>query len=264
MLPIIICDDQKEYRNYLKKLIEGYILIEELDMKVALSVDRPDAVLQYIAQAVPPYLYFLDIDLKGNTCSGIHLAQEIRKFDPRGFIVFITAHGEFSYMTFQYRVEAMDYILKDQPDAVPDRIRQCLFHARDLFSSANNDLHKVISLPEGEKVLLIRQDDVLCLHASHIAHKIEIITCEGIYEQAASLKDMMLLLDDKFFCCHKSWIINTAHIRQLDKKRRVAILENSTECPVSFRKMGPLLELLSGKIIAKNPKCPVPYSSVKR
>lgn len=249
MLPVIICEDQKEYRNYLEGLIKKHILIEELDMEVVLSVDNPDAVLHYIAQASPPFLYFLDIDLKDDSCSGIHLAQKIRKLDPRGFIVFITVHSEFSYMTFQYRVEAMDYILKDHPEAVPGRIRQCLFHARDLFSSANNRIHKVISLPIGEKILLIRQDDILCLHASQAAHKIEIITLDGLYEQTASLKDMMVLLDDKFFCCHRSWIINTAHIRELDRKRRVVILGNSMECPVSFRKLGALSELLSGRTL---------------
>lgn len=248
MLPIIVCDDQKEYRNYLKEMIEKFILIEGLDMEVVLSVGGPDAVLRYITQNPPPFLYFLDIDLKVNSCSGINLAQEIRRLDPRGFIVFITAHGEFSYMTFQYRVEAMDYILKDHPETVPGRIKQCLFYAKDLFSSANNEIHKVISLPIGEKILLIKQDDILCLHASQAAHKIEIITCEGIYEQSTSLKDMLALLDSKFFSCHKSWIINTTYIRQLDKKKRIVILENNMECPVSFRKMGALLELLPNRL----------------
>lgn len=244
MLPVIICDDQKQHRNYLEGLIAKFILIEELDMKVVFSDHDPAAVLHYITQNPPPFLYFLDMDLKDKSYSGISLAQEIRKFDPRGFIVFITAHSEFSHMTFQYRVEAMDYILKDQPQTVPDRVRQCLLHAKELFSSTNNEIHKVISVPIGEKILLIKQDDILCLHASQAAHKIEIITYEGIYEQTSSLKDMMELLDDKFFSCHKSWIVNIAYIKQINKKKRVVILENNMECPVSFRRMGALLELL--------------------
>ena len=135
--------------------------------------------------------------------------------DPRGFIVFITAHGELSHMTFQYCIEAMDYIVKDYPERIPDRIKQCLFHAKDLISSKNNTIHKVISLTFGEnkmlifrketghsilfakmtvrrflstwisltfgeKVLLIKQEDLLCLHASQSAHKIKIYTNEGI------------------------------------------------------------------------------------
>lgn len=48
--------------------------------------------------------------------NGFELAQEIRKFDPRGFIIFITTHAELSYMTFTYKVEALDYIIKDDID----------------------------------------------------------------------------------------------------------------------------------------------------
>ena len=247
MLPIIICDDQIEHRNYIKELVEKYILIEELDMKIMLSVGNPQAVIQYVSQAAPPFLYLLDVDLKDDSCSGITLAQKIRMLDPRGFIVFITAHGELSHMTFQYCIEAMDYIVKDYPERIPDRIKQCLFHAKDLISSKNNTIHKVISLTFGEKVLLIKQEDLLCLHASQSAHKIKIYTNEGIYEQSTSLKDIMQQLDDRFLLCHKSWIINTEYIKQVDKKRRTVILANSMECPVSFRKMSILLSRLSNK-----------------
>lgn len=76
MLPIIICDDQIEHRNYIKELVEKYILIEELDMKIMLSVGNPQAVIQYVSQSAPPFLYFLDVDLKDDSCSGITLAQK--------------------------------------------------------------------------------------------------------------------------------------------------------------------------------------------
>ena len=62
MLPIIICDDQIEHRNYIKELVEKYILIEELDMKIMLSVGNPQAVikrrflLRYNPGAKNPYV----------------------------------------------------------------------------------------------------------------------------------------------------------------------------------------------------------------
>ena len=242
MLPIIICDDQEEYRAYLENLIKKHICIEELDMDVVLSAGKPDAVLHYISENRTPFLYFLDVDLKDNSCSGIDLASQIRKHDPRGFIVFITVHNELSHMTFQYRVEAMDYIVKDDSENVPDRIKQCLLHARELFSSKSNEVHKTIRLNVGEKVLFFRQEDIVCIQASSNAHKIRIFTHEGIYEQAGSLREMAEQLDENFLHCHKSCIINTAYIKQIDKKRRSVILSNGMECPVSFRRMKALSE----------------------
>lgn len=245
MLPVIICDDQDEYRNTLEKIIKNYILIEALDMDVVLSTGNGSSVLDYISQSASPFLYFLDVDLKDESCSGIDLAQKIRKLDPRGFIVFITVHSELSYMTFQYCIEAMDYIVKDYPETVPERVRQCLFHAKDLFSSTQNSIHKTISIPIGEKILLVKQDDILCLQASQASHKITVFTHEGVYEQATSLKDMVTLLGDQFFFCHKSCIINTTYIKLFDKKKRTVTLENNMKCPVSFRKTRSLSEFLS-------------------
>ncbi len=242
MLPIIICDDQDEYRTYLEETINKFICIEELDMKVVLSARTAEQVLNHIAENPTPFLYFLDVDLKANAYGGMELAAQIRKHDPRGFIVFITVHSELSHMAFQYRVEAMDYILKDEPQRIPWRIKQCLLHAGELFSSGKNDIHKAICVNIGQKTLFLRQEAILCIQASSSAHKIKIFTKEGAYEQSGSLKEMAVQLNEQFLLCHKSWIVNTAHIRQFDKKRRILILSDGMECPVSFRRIKAFFE----------------------
>ncbi len=243
MLPILICDDQKEYRTYLEKLIKNNICIEELDMQIVLSTDRPDSVLRYISENSPPFLYFLDVDLKDDACSGIELARMIRKYDPRGFIVFITVHSEFSVMTFQYRVEAMDYILKDIPEEIPSRINQCLLYAKELFSSKNNDIHKTIRLNIGEKILLLKQENIICLQTLPNSHKIRIFTSEGIYEQIGSLREMAETLNENFLLCHKSYLINKHHIQKIDRRQHTVTLSTGIECPVSFRKMKTILSV---------------------
>ena len=73
------------------------------------------SLLEKIKETGEVGIYFLDIDLKTDM-TGLTLAQEIRKYDPRGFIIFITTHSEMSYMTFIYKLEALDFILKDDPE----------------------------------------------------------------------------------------------------------------------------------------------------
>ena len=75
--------------------------------------------------------------------NGMKLAQQIRLFDPRGFIVFISAHSELSYMTFQYWVEAMDFVLKDNPAEVKVKIRECLLNAMESYMLRNNKAHSL-------------------------------------------------------------------------------------------------------------------------
>ena len=47
--------------------------------------------------------------------NGIKLGSEIRKYDPIGNIIFVTSHSELTYLTFVYKVSAMDFIFKDDP-----------------------------------------------------------------------------------------------------------------------------------------------------
>lgn len=107
MLSIFVCEDNNEQREKFTKIIQNLILIENFDMELKLSTSKPDDILDYLAENDVSGLYFLDIDLK-SSINGIELASMIRQYDPRGFIVFITTHSEMSYLTFIYKVEAMD------------------------------------------------------------------------------------------------------------------------------------------------------------
>lgn len=112
MLPVFICEDNRMQRERLTKYIEDYIMVEHFDMKLELSTGDPFELVSRMPTHQGMGLYFLDIDLGQPDMNGFELAQEIRKFDPRGFIIFITTHAELSYMTFTYKVEALITLLK--------------------------------------------------------------------------------------------------------------------------------------------------------
>ena len=103
MIDVYICEDIKEQRDILAHYVKAAILIQEYDMKLRISTDKPKELIEQLKQSKNTGLYFLDIDLKSNK-NGIVLAKEIREYDPRGFIVFVTSHSEMSYITFQYKV----------------------------------------------------------------------------------------------------------------------------------------------------------------
>ena len=110
MLKIFVCEDNIEQKEKLKNIIENIILIENYDMNLELATGDPHKILNYLKSTETSGIYFLDVDLHCDI-NGIQLAEQIRKYDPRGFIIFITTHAEMSYLTFIYKVEAMDYII---------------------------------------------------------------------------------------------------------------------------------------------------------
>lgn len=110
MLPIYICEDNSVQLSYFEKIINNYLLMEELDMEIVCATTSPEEILKVQSRFHGIGLYFLDIELNSDM-DGFGLAEEIRKKDPRGYIVFITTHSELSYLSFERHVEAMDYIL---------------------------------------------------------------------------------------------------------------------------------------------------------
>ena len=100
MLDIFVCEDNAVQRQAIVQIIQNTVLIEELDIQLVLNTGDPYVLLEKIKTSQNTGIYFLDIDL-GSDLNGMQLAKQIRLFDPRGFIIFITAHSELSYMTFQ-------------------------------------------------------------------------------------------------------------------------------------------------------------------
>ena len=148
MLSIFVCEDHDAQRQTIVRIIQNTILMEELDMQLVLDAGDPYMLLDQVKTSQNTGVYFLDIDLNSDM-NGLKLAQQIRLFDPRGFIIFITAHSELSYMTFQYRVEAMDFVLKDNPAEAKVKIRECLLNAMERYTLQTNKTHKAYTIEAG-------------------------------------------------------------------------------------------------------------------
>ena len=141
MLKIYICEDEYYQKIYLEKIITRVISSENYDMEISLITNNPHTLLDHIKDTKHTGIYFLDTHFKSKI-KGIELAKKIRDYDPRCFIVFITADKSMSYLTFLHKVEAMDYILKDDFTNLPFRIKDCLHNAYTKYSSKNNKLKK--------------------------------------------------------------------------------------------------------------------------
>lgn len=243
MLPIYICEDDETQLNYLKKLINNTILIESLDATVACATTAPKQLLSYLTKHNTPALYFLDVELN-DSLDGFMLAKEIRSLDPRGFIVFITTHSELSHLAFKYKVEAMDYLIKDNRSELPDRVRECIFNAFDLYTASTNTVQKAIALKVEDRMISLKLEEIYSIETSTKAHRIRIHKKNGYTELFYSLRSISPLLDDSFFQCHKSCIINLSHVKEVDKKNYMVIFENGRTSPVATRLLQPLLNRL--------------------
>lgn len=236
MLDIFVCEDNVIQRQAIVQTIQNTILIEELDMQLVLDTGDPYALLEILKTNLNTGIYFLDIDL-GSDINGMKLAQQIRLYDPRGFIVFITAHSELSFMTFQYRVEAMDFVLKDTPAEAQVKIRECLLNAMERYTLQTNKTHKVYTIESGERKISIDYDDILFFETSSNIHKVILHAKERQIEFFSTIKELANDLGNDFVRCHRSFLVNKKSIKEVDTKNRIIYFTNGETCLMSTRMM---------------------------
>lgn len=243
MIDIYICEDSRKQLNLFKKYISDSIMIEGLDMEIVRATSDPHDLMKDILTAENTGLFFLDIDLKSDI-DGLTLAQRIRQMQPRCFIIFITSHSEMSFLTFQYKVEALDFIIKDNTKHIKSKIHECLLDVQNKYTSLNNTVTRTFTIRLNDKCIAIDYNDIIFFETSSNIHKIVLHAKKRVIEFSGQLKDIEKQLDYRFYRCHKSYIINKDNITEADFKESVVYMNNGETCPVSVRLRKGLKKLL--------------------
>ncbi len=245
MFEVLVCEDDILQKALITKYIANVILIENLDMKVAVSTINPSDIIDYVKNNTSTALYFLDVNLNVAT-DGISLAKKIREYDPRGFIVFITSRSETLYLTFEYKVEAMDFIIKDDWDNVYTKIHDCIIDAHKKYSSKSTELQETFTFQMSDKKLIIVEyDKILYFETSKTSvHKVKIHAIDSIREFYGNLNDIESEISKKhFFRCHKSFIVNLSKIESIDLTENRLFLKHGDSCCASTRKIRKLTKI---------------------
>lgn len=244
MLSIYICEDDKFQLEQIKECIDNCIIINEYDMKISGCYTNPSICISQIKTHTPLHgIYFLDIDLKADI-NGIELATQIRKTDPRAFIIFITTHEEMSIVTFQYKVEALDFIIKEDTVSLSKRISDCLSNILDKQSLLSPIETNKIHFSFQGKDYFIRKQDIFYIDATN-DHKFTVHHSTGLLEIRGKLSELINTLDSTFFQSHRGCIVNLQHITGINSATKEIVLDNSTSCPCAKKNFPIIRKLLS-------------------
>lgn len=232
MIPVYICDDEQTVSACLEKIISDQIMILDGDMGPVRVADAPMRLLELQRQDTVPAIYFLDIDFPGRT-NGLELARELRRYDPRGFIVFITAHGDLAFETFRLRLEALDYIVKGNYSEMSVRVRDCLISIQDRLRNEPSGQGRYCTLKLFDTVRHIPVEDILYFEASGYKHTLRLHLIDELLEFNSSLDHFGEQLGEGFWRCHRGFLVNRGHIRRVRLKEQIVELDTGDECPLS-------------------------------
>ena len=238
----IIVDDEPNARIALRGLLEENFSDVEL---LAECKDVPEAVKAI--HKLKPDLVFLDIEMPGY--SGFELLEFFDEKQINFKIIFVTAYSEHSLRAFE--TSAVDYILKPvRLEQIERALKKLSLSGkvnenrqyqvlRENFSSHSE---KKIVLQTAETIFVVRMDDILYLQAEGSYTRFYTIT-HGVLTITKKLIDFEYLENSgPFFRTHRSFIVNLNHIKKVDKKEFLLIMNNDAEVYLAQDKKNLLLE----------------------
>jgi len=245
VLPIFIAEDNPAQREQLNVVVKDYLGLINHKSEIAFSTGNPLELLEYLRIHQPQRsLYILDVDLS-HELDGISLATEIRALDTYGKIVFVTAHAELSHLTFRHRIEAMDYIVKDHPQKIATKIRECIDIAYRHFIN-NVSEKECFQVKTKADTWDIPIDDIMFFESHHKSHKLILHTKSRWIEFYGSLNDIAEF-STEFHFCHRNFVTNVRNVRRINRVDRTVEMSNGEVIPLSIRRTKELAKLLSIK-----------------
>lgn len=226
MINFIICDDEKNITDSVKKLVTKIMFKTNLDYKIHVFNEYNSEFYEMIKQDIENKIYILDIEVGKK--SGIDVAKIIRKTDWYSVILILTAHYELEFLAYKSKILLFDFISKFElyDQKMTDAIMMCINNKLD-----NNKLILKIN----RKIEQINFSNILYVTYSSNNRKTEIITKTKKYEVNETLKEISKKLKGKFVFTHRACIVNLNNVKTIDTKNRIITFVNGTKTELLSR-----------------------------
>lgn len=216
MLKLAVCDDERVFRNNLKKLISTQLELCGIDYHIKeFSCGEELLCNMYNADY---QIIFLDIEMK--KLDGIDTAKKLRALKKQAEIIFVTSHPDFVFQG--YEVQALNYIMKPyEPEKIISVLHTAL-EAQDISA----EKYYVIDQRSGNirlplSVVKYFVSDKRMIHA---------VTQEKNYTFYEKLSQLETQLSDSFVRIHNRYLINLKYLEEIHGSK---VLIDGEELPVS-------------------------------
>ena len=186
----------------------------------------------------PPFhLLFLDIEFKGINGVGVGKTIRDRFKNEMTQIVFVSIKENYAMQLF--RIRPLDFLIKPV-------CRESVFHVmseyRRLFDGGNTFFNYHI----GKSIYSLAEDEIRYLMCE--GKKVKMVTNEGIKEFYDTMSNVeKRISNDKFYIVHKSYIVNTKKITDIDITNNSIFLNNNQDlkCYIGPKYKSQLMEVLN-------------------
>lgn len=214
---VAIVDDNSIDAEYVQSILKAWALDRQAGVQAERFVSAENFLFQYADNKAWDIL-LLDIEM--GAMDGVSLAKRIRKENDLVQIVFITGFPDF--MADGYEVSALHYLMK--PVA-----KEKLFAVLDkaVANMGKNERQLAISFDRQTEIVPLSKIAYIEAQKQYVV----VHTDTQEYRMKASLTDTEKKLDEYFFKCQRSFIVNLRHVLRIGSDN--VVLRNGTEVPIS-------------------------------
>lgn len=223
MYMIAICEDEKHILENLRKKVEEYIDKKQLAATIQVYLSGEELLKE------KSFFDIVLLDMKLPGISGLETAEQLSR---KSSIIFITSYKEYALDAFD--MEAVHYLLKPVTD---ERLYLALDRAVKRSEQADN---KVLTLVKAGETRIIRIRDIL--YCEVFNHNVCIHAVQDTYDYSGTLDMLEKELDERFFRCHRSFIVNMSYIA--GREKGMAMLSNGDRILISRRRQAEFMKAL--------------------
>lgn len=189
MWNVLICDDQREQCGRLKELLG-----EDPELRVSCCTSTRE--LEEICAARRPDILLMDICLGEE--SGIELVKRLAPETAGVQVIYVTGYVE--YCTKVYETEHISFLLKPVDRA---ELLQAVTRAKERLVRRRTE---GLTLQTKRAVYFLPFAEIRYLESQ--GRQVRCVTDHGTCESYARLSELEGQLNDRFFQCHKSFMVN--------------------------------------------------------
>ncbi len=216
MIRVAICDDEKYMSDIIGKMVSDFFHRKNMGIAI-MQFSSGEELLEYDKRID---ILFLDIQMKH--LDGIETAKRLREHEFKGFLIFVTILKEMVFRSFE--VQAYDYLVKPIEETRFEKMMERLFLSLQNASESN------LLVQKGYESRIVPFEDIV--YCEIIDRKVYLhLESSEVIDFYGRIENLEEKLDDRFFRCHRSFLINMKYLKSYKNGR--AYMEGNREIPVS-------------------------------
>jgi two-component system LytT family response regulator len=243
MKKVLVIDDEKPTRDFIKRLIDSY----HFGIEVFTDGENVATGVEAIHR-LQPDLVILDIQMPDGNGFDVLKSIPVKNFE----VIFITAFQEYAIQAIKF--SALDYLLKPIDS---EELKLAIDHALNTITRKTDEsqlsvLQHNMQMNTKRKLVLKTQESV------HVVEIDNIVRCESdknytlFYFMNAkkilvskTLKDFDILLSGlTFFRAQQSHLINLNYVERYDRHEGTIIMKDGSAIPLALARKEQFFEIL--------------------